>query len=87
MHKMSQTHIKWKNRISDEKFVEDQGTRQGGVAWPQEYKFYVNPMVSNLKNNCGDDKISGHPSSIVAVADDVAPTSREILLREALYNL
>ena len=87
MHKMSQTHIKWKSRISDDKFVEDQGTRQGGVAGPQEYKFYVNPMVSDLEKNCGDDRIAGHPSSVVAVADDVAPTSRGILPREALHNL
>ena len=87
MHKKSQTHIKWKGRTSDEKFIEDQGTRQGGVAGPQEYKFYVNPMVSDLENNCGDDRVAGHPTSVVAVADDVAPTSRGILPREALHNL
>ena len=44
-------------------------------------------MVSDLEKNCVDDRMSGHPSGVVAVANDVAPTSRGTNPREALHNL
>merc|ERR1719319_1687991 len=44
-------------------------------------------MVSDLEKHCGDDMMAGHPTSVVAVADDVAPTSMGIFPREALHNL
>ena len=44
-------------------------------------------MVLDLERNCGDDRMSGHPSGVVAVANDVAPTSRGTNPREALHNL
>ena len=87
MHKNSKTHIKWKNGISESNIIEEQGTRQGGVAGPQEYKFYVNPMVSNLEEHCGEDRMAGNPASVVAVADDVAPSSMGDHPREAIHNL
>ena len=44
-------------------------------------------MVSSLEENCGTDRMAGNPSSVVAVADDVAPTSMGNSPREAIHNL
>ena len=51
MHQKSATHIKWSGAISESTFPETQGTRQGGVAGPLEYRQYVNPMVKQLEES------------------------------------
>ena len=87
MHSKSQTYVKWSGQSSKDCFLETQGTRQGGVAGPLEYKHYVNPMVTQLEDNCGLDKMGGHPTSVVGLADDIAPTSIGAHPREAIHNL
>ena len=87
MHEKSETHVKWAKKMSTERFTEAQGTRQGGVAGPLEYRQYVKPMVTQLEENCENDQIGGHPTNVVALADDIAPTSIGKHPREAIHRL
>ena len=41
-------------------------------------------MLETLESLCGTDTIAGHPMSVVAVADDTAPSSRDPVPRRAL---
>ena len=86
MHKNSKKVIKWKGEKS-EMFDEEKGLRQGGIGAAEEYKNYTGNMLHNIESMAGKDTLSGHPTSVVAVADDTAVSSRGINPREAISDL
>ena len=86
MHKNSKKVIKWKGEKS-EIFDEEKGVRQGGIGAAEEYKNYTGNMLHNIESMAGKDTLSGHPTSVVAVADDTAVSSRGINPREAISDL
>ena len=95
MHKNSRKAIKWKGEKS-ELFEEQQGVRQGSTGAATEYVIYTSQMLAGLEsagaNNTmvpigASDTIAGHPVSVVAVADDTAPSARHSLPRVALSDL
>ena len=86
MHKNSKKIVKWKG-ASSELFDENLGTRQGSHAASSEYKSYNAPMLDTLESLCGTDTIAGHPASVVAVADNTAPSTRDPVPQRALSNM
>ena len=76
LHQNSTTHIKWNGLISEVVISEGKGNRQGGLASGDEWKIYNNEMINQLELQASEaDKISGISTSVVAVADDVAPVA------------
>ena len=70
--------VGWKGATSDP-FEEKQGTRQGSRTASDEYKSYNSPVLDTLEslvdNDCGyksRDTITGHATTVVAVAEDTA---------------
>ena len=86
MHKNSTKVVKWKGATS-ELFQEGQGTRQGSRAASEEYKSYNTPMLDTLEELCDNDTIAGHSATVVAVADDTAPSTRDPVPRRALSHM
>ena len=86
MHKNTKKLLRWKGAASDF-FEENQGTRQGSRAASEEYKSYNGSMLHTLESLCDNDTISGHSMSVVAVADDTAPSSRHLFPRSAISHM
>ena len=96
MHKNANKVVTWKGARS-ESFDENRGTRQGSRAASEEYKSYNGPMLDTLESLCDmeglflagphNDVIAGHPTTVVAVADDTAPSTRDVLPRRALSHM
>ena len=73
LHSNSTTHMKWNGLSTTDVIMEGKGNRQGGLSSSEEWKLYNNNMIQQLEESAKeDDKISGVPTSCVAVADDVA---------------
>ena len=88
LHKNRTTYIKW-NGLSSVDFIDEgKGNRQGGLASGDEWKLYNNQMIKQLEEEATeDDKISGIPTTCVAVADDVAPCATAEHPRDALHSM
>ena len=86
LHKNSTKAVNWKGATSC-LFGEGQGTRQGSFAASEEYKAYNSPMLNTLEKLCDNDTIAGHPATVVAVADDTAPSTRDVSPRQALSHM
>ena len=96
MHKNSKKVIKWKGAKS-ELFEEQKGVRQGSSGAEDAYKNYTSKMLFSLESLSGvkrgnvplggHDQLANHPATVVAVADDTAPSSRHTLPRVALSDL
>ena len=88
LHQNSTTFMKW-NGLSSVDFInEGKGNRQGGLASGDEWKLYNNAMIQQLEEEATEnDKISGIPTSCVAVADDVAPCTTAEHPRDALHSM
>ena len=88
MHSNAETHIKWNGLISETTIAELLGTRQGGKSASEEFKNYNNEMVRELEQACPDtDIMAGHPTSVVALADDCAPSVTDPEPREVLHKM
>ena len=88
MHANAVTQIKWNGLLSSNSIPEAIGTRQGGKSAAEEYKLYNNEMVKELELACPDtDFIAGHPTSVVALADDLAPTVTDTDPRNVLHKM
>ena len=44
-------------------------------------------MLHTLESLAGGDTLSGYPTSVVAVADDTAPSSRGVHPRQAISDM
>ena len=55
----------------------------GPLVASEEYKVYNTPMLATLEELCANDTIAGHPATVVAVADDTAPSTRHPVPRRA----
>ena len=93
MHKNAKKVVGWKGATSD-LFEEKQVTRQGSRAASDEYKSYNTPMLDSLEslsdNDWGyrtRDTIAGHATTVVAVADDTAPSTHDVIPRRALSHM
>ena len=88
MHSRAETYVKWNGLMTDQTIPESMGTRQGGKSAAEEFKLYNNEMVRDLELACSDtDMMAGHPTSVVALADDCAPTVTDIEARDALHKM
>ena len=88
MHSRAETYIKWNGRITDQTIPDSIGTRQGGKSAAEEFKLYNNEMVRDLEAACTDtDMIAGHPTSVLALADDCAPTATDSHPRDVLHKM
>ena len=88
MHAKAETQIKWNGLLSEISIPESIGTRQGGKSAAEEYKLYNNEMVSDLELACTNtDMMAGHPTSVVALADDCAPTVTDTDPRDVLHKM
>ena len=88
MHANAETQIKWNGLVSTKSIPESIGTRQGGKSAAEEYKLYNNEMVRELELACPEtDFMAGHPTSVVALADDCAPTVTDAEPREVLHKM
>ena len=74
LHQNSTTHVKWNGLSTTDVINEGKGNRQGGLASADEWKLYNNDMIKQLEDCAKEpDRVSGIPTSCVAVANDVAP--------------
>jgi hypothetical protein len=88
MHSNAETQIKWNGLLSELSIPESIGTRQGGKSAAEEYKLYNNEMVRDLELACPNtDFMAGHPTSVVALADDCAPTVTDADPRDVLHKM
>ena len=88
MHANAETQIKLNGLLSSKSILESIGTRQGGKSAAEEYKLYNKEMVKELELACPDtDFIAGHPTSVVALADDLAPTVTDTDPRNVLHKM
>ena len=88
MHSNAETQIKWNSLIAEKAIPESIGTSQGGKSAAEEFKLYNNEMVKELELACPDtDFMAGHPTSVVALADDCAPTVTDAEPREVLHKM
>ena len=88
LHNNSTTHVKWNGLCSSDVIHEGKGNRQGGLARAEEWKLYNNEMIQQLELCAKEaDKISGVPTSCVAVADDVAPCATASHPRDAIHQM
>ena len=88
MHSNATTHVKWQGLLTNDYISENKGNRQGGLSSADEWKIYNNDMIRDLELACTeDDFLAGVPSTVVAVADDVAPTTTASSPREAIHKM
>ena len=88
MHKNSTTYVKWQGLLTDNHIIESKGNRQGGKSSADEWKLYNNKMIADLELACTEeDLISGEPTTVVAVADDVAPSATADTAREVVHQM
>ena len=88
MHSRAETFVKWNGLMTDKTIKESIGTRQGGKSAAEEFKLYNNEMVRDLELACTkSDMMAGHPTSVVALADDCAPTVTDSDPRDVLHKM
>jgi hypothetical protein len=78
LHSRAETFVKWNGLMTNKTIKESIGTHQGGKSTAEEFKLYNNEMVRDLELACtNSDMMAGHPTSVVALADDCAPTATD----------
>ena len=88
LHSNATTHVKWQGLLTTDCIQENKGNRQGGISSADEWKLYNNDMIRDLELACTkEDYIAGVPTTVVAVADDVAPSATASSPREAIHKL
>ena len=88
MHSRAETFIKWNGLMTEKTIEESIGTRQGGKSAAEEFKLYNNEMVRDLELACPEtDFMAGHPTSVVALANDCAPTVTDPEPRDVLHKM
>ena len=64
------------------------GTHQGGKSAAEEFYLYNNEIVRDLELACNkSEMMAGHPTSVLAVADDCAATVTDSDPREVLHKM